>query len=70
MPPGDAQRLFDALLGLDAPIGFAVLDSSHRYLAVNDGARPTSPQIRRRTISAAGSRSWPSTFPRVPGPGG
>jgi PAS domain-containing protein len=36
IPPGDAQRLFDTLLGLDAPIGFAVLDSSHRYLAGNE----------------------------------
>ena len=36
MPPGDAQRLFDTLFGLDAPIGFAVLDSSHRFLAVNE----------------------------------
>ena len=35
MPPRDAQRLLDTLLGLDAPFGFAVLDSSHRYLAVN-----------------------------------
>jgi hypothetical protein len=31
----DAQRIFNALLGLDAPVGFAVLDTSHRYLAVN-----------------------------------
>ncbi|HEX2362227.1 MAG TPA: SpoIIE family protein phosphatase [Jiangellaceae bacterium] len=30
-----SQRLFDALLELDAPVGFAVFDPSHRYLAVN-----------------------------------
>ena len=35
MRPGDAQRLLDALLGVDAPIGFAVFDENHRYLAVN-----------------------------------
>jgi hypothetical protein len=35
MGPGESQRLFDALLGLDAPVGIAVLDASHRYLAVN-----------------------------------
>jgi hypothetical protein len=43
----DSQRLFDALLGLDAPVGFAVLDTSHRYLAVN------SVLARRHRRSAA-----------------
>ena len=35
MRPGDAQRLLDALLAVDAPVGFAVFDENHRYLAVN-----------------------------------
>jgi hypothetical protein len=35
MRPGDAQRLLDTLLGVDAPVGFAVFDENHRYLAVN-----------------------------------
>jgi hypothetical protein len=35
MDTADSQRLFDALLMLDAPVGFAVLDTSHRYLAIN-----------------------------------
>jgi PAS fold len=35
MDTADSQRLFDALLTLDAPVGFAVLDTSHRYLAIN-----------------------------------
>ncbi|HET6921066.1 MAG TPA: PAS domain-containing protein [Jiangellaceae bacterium] len=43
----DSQRLFDGLLGLDAPVGFAVLDTSHRYLAVN------SVLARRHRRSAA-----------------
>ena len=35
MRPGEAQRLLDTLLGVDAPVGFAVFDENHRYLAVN-----------------------------------
>jgi serine phosphatase RsbU (regulator of sigma subunit) len=35
MQSGEAQRLLDALLGVDAPVGFAIFDESHRYVAVN-----------------------------------
>jgi hypothetical protein len=35
MRPGDAKRLLDTLLGVDAPVGFAVFDENHRYLAFN-----------------------------------
>ena len=35
MRPADAQRLLGALAGVDAPVGFAVFDEGHRYLAVN-----------------------------------
>lgn len=35
MRPADAQRLLGALAGVDAPVGFAVFDAEHRYLAVN-----------------------------------
>ena len=35
MRPADAQRLLGALAGVDAPVGFAVFDAQHRYLAVN-----------------------------------
>lgn len=36
MRPADAQRLLHALAGVDAPVGFAVFDANHRYVAVND----------------------------------
>ncbi|WP_051426014.1 SpoIIE family protein phosphatase [Jiangella gansuensis] len=35
MRPADAQRLLGALAGVDAPVGFAVFDEQHRYLAIN-----------------------------------
>lgn len=35
MRPADAQRLLGALAGVDAPVGFAVFDENHRFLAVN-----------------------------------
>ncbi|NEE04245.1 SpoIIE family protein phosphatase [Phytoactinopolyspora halotolerans] len=35
MRPADAQRLLGVLAGADAPVGFAVFDEQHRYLAVN-----------------------------------
>jgi serine phosphatase RsbU (regulator of sigma subunit) len=35
MRPADAQRLLGALAGVDAPVGFAVFDGEHRYLAIN-----------------------------------
>jgi PAS domain-containing protein len=34
--PADAQRLLRALAGVDAPVGFAVFDGNHRFVAVND----------------------------------
>ncbi|WP_166353921.1 SpoIIE family protein phosphatase [Phytoactinopolyspora limicola] len=35
MRPADAQRLLGALAGADAPVGFAVFDTDHQYLAIN-----------------------------------
>lgn len=35
MRPGDAQHLLGALSGAESPVGFAVFDEQHRFLAVN-----------------------------------
>lgn len=35
MRPGDAQHLLGALSGAESPVGFAVFDDRHRFLAVN-----------------------------------
>ena len=48
MRPGDAQRLLDTLLGVDAPVGFAVFDENLRYMEVNAALA----RHRGRTASA------------------
>jgi Stage II sporulation protein E (SpoIIE)/PAS fold/GAF domain len=66
----DIQRLFDALLALESPVGFAVLDTSHRYLAVNTVLarrhhRPVADHIGRRIEELARESSSGSRAARV-----
>jgi hypothetical protein len=66
----DFQRLVDALLALESPVGFAILDTSHRYLAVNAVLarrhhRPISDHIGRRIEELAEEASSGSRAARV-----
>jgi hypothetical protein len=66
----DHRRLFDALLGLDSPVGFAVFDISHRYVAVNTvlarrQRRSVADHIGRRIEEVAAERSSGSRAARV-----
>jgi Stage II sporulation protein E (SpoIIE)/PAS fold/GAF domain len=64
------RRLFDALLALDSPVGFAVFDISHRYVAVNTvlarrQRRSVADHIGRRIEDVAAERSSGSRAARV-----